>query len=168
MIRGISTELNQEEQINRLYGYIENSDDNAFYVANTLRKALLSDSTLACTVMGSMLAKHVKHDTMYDQDDKIIFHALESATDEDIRNLYRIMKNYKVDMESFKIPNDDIDDIMISSLDWCAFNRLFRQKIWGDIADEGFNTEYGPNSSAERLYEYIRSVKQVLDYKSLE
>lgn len=55
VVKGLSTELDQEEQINTLYYYVEKSEGNAFYVANTLRKALLADSQIACTIMRKCL-----------------------------------------------------------------------------------------------------------------
>ena len=83
VVRGLSTELNQEKQINQLYGYGEKSEENAFYVVNTLRKALLTNSLIACTIMGRILACHAIDASKYNQDDDIIFHALENATDDD-------------------------------------------------------------------------------------
>ncbi len=168
IIRGLSTELNQEKQINQLYGYVEKSEENAFYVANTLRKALLADSLIACTVMGRILARHVKDGCKYDQDDNIIFHALENATDDDIRHFYRVMKEYKHDKETFRILLTDIDVSLSSSMDWCEYNRIFRGPsggiTWEDIEDEGFDTSHGPTNAAEKLFEYVESVKHVLDY----
>ncbi|MBR1853677.1 MAG: hypothetical protein IJ794_11160 [Lachnospiraceae bacterium] len=171
VIKGLSTELNQEDQVNQLYGYVEKSEENAFYVVNTLRKALLADSLIACTIMGRMLACHIDGKTPYDQNDNIIFHALESATDDDITQFYEVMKEHMAKDEDgndvFHIPNCVMEnDDFMASLDWCVFNRLFNGTSGVSWTDEGQNYDksHSPNNAAFRLKEYVDSVKQVLEY----
>ena len=168
MIKGISTELNQEKQINQLYGYVENSEENAFYVANTLRKALLSDSPIACTIMGRILARHVSEGSTYDQDDNIIFHALENATDQDIKQFVNVMKYSKTDRGTFRIPCDDMNPEFKSFLEWCVYNRIFvsRMAEWEEI-DDGvldINTYYYEANPASVLLRYIDGANQTWNY----
>ena len=166
--KGLSTELNQEEQINILYNYVDKSEENAFYVANTLRKALLADSQVACTIMGKMLACHAKQGNAYDQDDNIIFRALETATDEDIRLFTKAMQEYKTPKGTFRIPLDELDSHLFATMGWGEFNRLFYGPsggiAWTDADDAGFDTSHSPTAAAERLFEYISSMKQILEY----
>lgn len=171
VVEGLSTGLDQERQINQLYNYVNESEENAFYVSNTLRKALLSDSPIACTIMGRILACHVNECSKYSQDDNVIFHALENATDQDIKMFVKIMKEYKTKNDDgndvFRIPNEimmhtDID----STLNWCVFNRIFNGSsgiLWG-IDGQDYDDSHSPTSAANKLFEYIDSVKQVLSY----
>lgn len=172
LVKGLSTELNQEEQINSLYSYVEKSEENAFYVANTLRKALLVDSPLACMIMGKMLAYHAKIGSSYDQDDNIVFHALETATDEDIRLFTKIMQEYKTTDGRFRIPLDNLNTNLLATMGWCETNRLYFGPSggisWGEFGDDGFDTSHSPTSAAERLFQYVCSVKQVLEYEKRE
>ncbi len=168
VIIGLSTELNQEMLINQLYGYIEKSEDNAFYVVNTLRKALLSDSLIVCTIMGRILARHVAEGTRYTQEDNIIFHALESATDDDIRQFRRVMDDYltknEIGNNVFHIPNEEFDDpLFLSSLNWCEYNRIFNgtSGIKLVVDNQNYIDSYSPTQAAIRLQEYADSVKQV-------
>ena len=168
VVRGLSTELNQEKQINQLYGYVGKSEENAFYVVNTLRKALLADSLIACTVMGRILAKHVNDGSSYDQNDNIVFHALENATDDDIRIFVKIMKEYRTEKGPFRIPDDKKDVNMQSAIEWCVYSRLFYGPSggisWVMSEDEGYDTTHSPTSAGNRLMEYVESVKQILEY----
>lgn len=168
VIKGLSTDLNQEQQINILYNYVEKSEENAFYVSNTLRKALLADSIIVCTVMGKMLASHVKRGSVYDQEDNIVFHALETATDEDIRLFMKLMQEYKSPKGMLRIPLAEMDSHLYATMGWCESNRLFYGPSggisWGGFGDEGFDTSHSSTSSAERLLEYVSSVKQILEY----
>ena len=38
LVKGLSTELNQEQQINILYGYVEESEENAFLCSQYIEK----------------------------------------------------------------------------------------------------------------------------------
>ena len=171
VIKGLSTEFNQEKQINQLYNYVKKSEENAFYVSNTIRKALLSDSLISCVIMGRMLARHMGEDSKYDQDDNIIFHALESATNDDIRQFYQVMKEFKTKNENgnvvFHIPDDVLKEpVFSSSLDWCVFNRIFNGTsgvLWG-IEGQDYDDSHSPTSAAEKLFGYVDSVKQILEY----
>ena len=140
-----------------------------FYGANTLRKALLTNSPVACSVMGKMLACHANQRSIYDQDDNIIFHALESATDDDIRTFMIIMQEYKTSKGSFRIPLDELDASKLATIGWCEANRLFYGPgggiTFGDSGDNQVDTSHSPTSAAERLFEYVDSVKQLLGYK---
>ena len=86
LLRGLASGLNQETQVNKLYTYVDDNEENSFYISNTIRKALLSNSPIACTIMGRILSNHINEKHVYSQDDIIIVHALESATDYDIRS----------------------------------------------------------------------------------
>ncbi len=171
VIKGLSVGIDQEKQINQLYNYVEKSDECAFYVANTLRKALLSDSPVACTIMGRILACHVNEDTVYTQEDKIVFNALENATDSDIKQFRNVMKNYSATNDKgntvFHIPNEVINqsDFRIS-LDWCVFNRLFEgvPGISWAVTGQNYDDSYSPTPAACKLLDYIESVRQVLNY----
>ncbi len=171
VVKGLSIGLNQEMHTNQLYGYVEKSEENAFYVSNTLRKALLSDSPIACTIMGIILACHVNDGSRYSQDDNIVFHALENATDQDIKMFVRIMKEYKTKSDEgddvFHIPNEIMEQAEIkTTLDWCVFNRIFNGisgLTWGEEGQD-YDDSYSPTSAANKLFEYIDSVKQVISY----
>ncbi len=172
VIKGLATDLNQEEQINRLYEYAKKNEKNAFYVINTLRKALLADSLIACTIMGRILASHVSDNSKYDYDDNIIFHALQNATDDDIRQFYKVMREYKSDDEEgncvFHIPIELIRETgLSSSLEWCVFNRIFTGTngiLWGKIGQD-FDDSHSPTSAGFKLMDYVESVRQVLEYE---
>ena len=52
IVRGLASGLNQELFLNEIQNYIHSSDKNASFFANMLRKALLAESPIACTLMG--------------------------------------------------------------------------------------------------------------------
>lgn len=169
IMKGLSTGLNQEMRINQLYNYVSESEENAFYFSNTLRKALLSDSTIACTIMGRMLATHMDDGSVYTQDDNIIFHALSSATNQDIRGFMRILKKYRTENDELQILKAELEDEETqTSLDWCVFNRILGGAIGIQMEDmdSDYDDNYSLTSAAIKLYEYADSIKQVIDYSS--
>ncbi len=166
LIKGLSTELNQEQQINLLYRYIQSSEEHAFYVSNSLRKALLSNSPIACAIMGRMLARHIASNTSYDQDDKIIFQALENATDDDVQMFYDFMNEYNSIADKPKtIPFELLNKYSVIE-NWCEFNRIVRHNMSVDNYGEEvvFNENFSLYSAALRLMDYIESIRQLLDY----
>ena len=171
LLKGMSTGFNQEKHINQLYSFVEKSEENALYLVNTLRKALLTDSLIACTIMGKMLSLHMDNKRAFDQDDNIIFRALENATDDDIRIFYRVMNEYLTKNEDghdiFSIPNIVINNPGFSSaLDWCVFNRIFNgtSGVRWIVDGQDYDVSYSPTSAGHRLREYVYSVRQVLNY----
>ena len=170
VLRGMATGINQEKQINQMYNYVSKNEDNAFYIANTLRKALLSDSPIVCTILGRILADHISTETPYDREDKIIVHALESATDDDIRLFMKIMREdilkvgSKEEYENFYNILQDNPELQ-DSIDWCVSNRIFKENDVNDFGDTlSFEKSYSLTQVAFRLRKYAESVWQVFHY----
>ena len=144
ILNGLASGLNQEKFVNELESYVNSNDENAGFVANTLRKALLADSPIACTLMGRILADHIKEKKPYDQYDVIIIHALESATDDDLRAFQNMMSGYNG------------KNIVVSSqntVEWCFINRIFQQII-GTASDGNLSLQpvYKRNRQVIRVY----------------
>ena len=170
VLRGLATGIDQERLINQLYNYVSESDENAYYVANTLRKALLSDSPIICCVLGRILSDHVDKNLKYDHSDMVIIHALENATDADLRLFKSLMSS-----EVFRLsPKDQIEYLYkeISNnpsvqdcIDWCVYNRILKSTTADVVGEELiWGPSYACTETAERLYKYINSVWQVFSY----
>ena len=151
ILKGLASGLNQETHMNELQNFIAASDQNALFIADVLRKALLSDSLIVCTLMGRIVADHASRNTPFDQYDAIIVHAVESATDDDLREFYHIMNSLSDD--GFV----ETENKLVS--DWGANCRLFRnndQITWGEVHD---GPKRVPTEVATRLMEYLDEVR---------
>ena len=71
-IKGMASDsnFNREKYTNLLYKYLQD-EDNAFYVSNLMRKAVLSDSRKVCTAMGRILADNVNNEKKFTTEDII-------------------------------------------------------------------------------------------------
>ena len=164
ILRGIASGLNQEEYISELENYISSKPENAWAVESNIKKALLADSPIACTLLGRMLAEHVKDKTPYDRSDAIVAHALETATDDDIFAFREMMKTYKErDQIGVRVSDQD-------AADWCLSNRIFKEvfshPFKGDkVVSTDFDTIIEPTKAAEKLLYYINEIKQLFREK---
>ena len=152
IIRGLASGLDQERFVNELQNYVRSSDEHAYHVVNTIRKGLLSESPIACDLLGRILADHVDRKSGYDQSDVIIVHALGSATDDDLKEFQQMMDSYH---------DKYIDVTNQNTADWCSVNRLFRQVtgvVSGGTLD--VSVHYVPCEAAERLKIYIDEIRQ--------
>lgn len=158
LLKGLASGWNQETFTNEFKEYVKSSEDNAVYVANLLRKALLADSPIACTLMGRILSDHVGNKTSFDKFDSIIIFALGSAIDNDLLNFRKMMQEYYS-----KSSIQFIDVIDQETVDWCTMNRIFEQ-VNSSVEDEGIILEprYKPKESAMRLMKYLDEIKQLL------
>lgn len=155
IIHGLASGLDVETFTNDLWNYVSKDEEKAFRVANALRKSLLMDSPIACSLMGEILTDHVEKDTHYDREDNIIVHALETATDDDLicfRKMMRTVKDNKIDI---------IDQVTV---DWAEANRLFKinnphMGEWQGLLS--FEPEYIPEPAAYKMMNYLDKIKQL-------
>ena len=88
----ISQGLNEEAAINELYNYTTNAD-RAFYISNTMKKIILSNSNIASAVLAYIVGDIVMTKRDFTQEDVIMHEALSNMTDFDIKNFVQIMDN---------------------------------------------------------------------------
>jgi len=74
-----------DSQIEKLYDYID-KPEKANYVVSMFREALISSSHIVNTIMGIQLSKMIGEDSDITQEDLIIYDALTSFNDFDIKN----------------------------------------------------------------------------------
>lgn len=91
-----------EEQVKKLYDYID-KPEKADYVVSMLRESLMSSSHIINTIMGIQLSKMMAENSEVTQADMIIYDALTSFNDFDV-------KNYKLIYESTQSNPFDTED----------------------------------------------------------
>lgn len=155
ILKGLSSGLNVETYTNELTSYVSKNEDNAFRVADTLRKALLSDSTVVCVLMGRILGDHINRGARYDYADRVVVHALESAIDEDIITFRKMVS--EIDSEGKLKVRSEFD----MCIDWCISNRLGRMDNYFEDGTLSLLSTIKFNESAFRLKHYIEEVKQI-------
>ena len=170
-LRALSKNENVEKSLNELYGYVSN-EERALYVSTAFRKIILANSKIAATIIGLMLGEIKSENREFNNDDVILFNALETMTDFDIRNFKELMENDYL--------NDDIGIRYFDTskfvgkeqkafnelLGFCEKNRLFSLSTNSMENDSVFfGMEYAPKPIAFRLLTYINQVKQILEYR---
>ncbi len=163
LLKGLASGLNQETFTIDLLNYVKASEDNASHVASSLRKAVLTDSPIVCTLMGRIIADHVAEKRKYDKSDIIVVHALESATDDDLMCFRKMIKTAS-----------DNGDIAVSDeyndcAEWCVNNRLCKESK-GTYNEETKSLTLFPGiivcEPAERLSKYLYEIKGIFSWNS--
>ena len=174
LLKGLASGLNIETRLNQLYAYVKGSVSRAFAVANTFRETIAANSPHICMLYGIILSKHLgEQETDFSQDDIIVCHALENASDHDLDIFYEIMTNCLTKDKKVEYHKRDIQKYEKTCL-WCIYNRLFRQggytigELSGDYSsvadDEVINTCQYADSSAELLMNLIYDLRQIWTY----
>lgn len=109
------------KSINELYNYVSNPD-RAFYVSTSFRKIILSNSTIAASIIGVMLGGNKNQNREFNRTDIILLNALENISDYDIRILYEMMDN--------KYTNDDIGREYIDEMKFPKDKKADFWKCW--------------------------------------
>lgn len=175
LLKGLSTGLNMEMRLNELYDYVTSSPEKAITVANLFRKTVNAECPKVCIIYGIILANHVESNTNFTQDELIVCRALENATEFDLVNFKRIMKNH---LKTTSIGNrivfpKDFADLnkFITTCEWGVYNRIFVFRIheWGEmeeLKDDVLNidTDYYVANPASVLAKYINDAHQTWDH----
>lgn len=167
----ISKGINEEKSINELYNYVRGSQERAFYISDSFKKIILSNSNIASSVLAYVIGEIVSGDRDFAQEDVIIYDALSHMTDFDIRNFVDIIDNY-VGVEDigseyiniYSIP-DDKKAAYILTLKLCVNVRLldFQSTVFtGEFVNSG--EFYKSTLLAGNLREYIAKTNQLLNY----
>ncbi|MDA8222487.1 hypothetical protein [Desulfosporosinus sp.] len=85
----------RDDQLRKLYEYIDN-EVKAEFIADIFSKVLLSNSKLACVIMGSISQKLIENNKEISHEDLICAEAITKFFDYDIRN-YKIICDYLED-----------------------------------------------------------------------
>ena len=159
-----------EKSINELYNYVSNPD-RAFYVSTSFRKIILSNSTIAASIIGVMLGEIKNQNREFNRTDIILLNALENISDYDIRILYEMMDNkYTNDdigreyIDEMKFPKDKKADFleMLEFGDKYQIFGVFTESI--EQEKMFFGKQYYKKPVADKLMNYIEQVKQILKY----
>ncbi len=156
ILQGLASGLNQEKFTNELITYVKASEDNASHVSNTIRKAMLSESTIACALMGHIMAVHIADKKPFDREDVIIVHAVGSATDEDLTDFIKMMQ--KVSDEGIIAVRTEFE----ACADWCVSSRLCKENRMSyqqDTETLEFFTGITPGLAAKRLAKYLDDMR---------
>lgn len=171
IIKGLSEGKNVETRMNELYTYVKNNKEHAFLVSDSFRKMMLSNSTIACCIMGIMLGDFAAENRNPTQHEAIIMRALSTFNDYDIIYFNEIMHNrYIVEIENgtkyvdcSKFPDDKKEEFMLT-LDFCNNNRIFKLgTIYNDgcvIADVST-----VDKVSEVLLKYINRARRQMSYE---
>lgn len=148
LIRQLGKNLNMEELKNCLVNYIKNDDKKAMQIVDIFRKALLSESRIAISIMGLILGENINKNTDMSRDDLIICKALDNATDIDLSYFYKLIQSNKTKNR------DKLTDEEILTCEWCVYNRIFKEHVMEWNVQEYYTiTEAG-----EKLFSYIQKV----------
>ena len=170
-LRALSKNENIEKSLNELYGYVSN-EERALYVSTAFRKIILSNSKIAAAIIGLMLGEIKLENREFNNDDAILFNALETMTDFDIRNFKSIMEGDFIATDNtgrqyFDVslfPDDKREDYLLT-LTFGERNRIlssFHQTLKdGKIQ---FSTFYQTNKFSDILLKYINKVNQIINY----
>lgn len=171
IIKGLSEGKNVETRMNELYTYVKNNKEHAFLVSDSFRKMMLSNSTIACCIMGIMLGDFVAENRNPTQYEMIIMRALSTFNDYDIIYFNEIMYNsYIVEIEKgtkyidcSKFPDDKKEEFMLT-LDFCNNNRIFKL---GTIYSNGclMADVSTVDKVAEALLNYINRARTQMGYE---
>ena len=156
LIHGLASGINQEKFTNELSEYIKANPKNAFDVSNLLRKAMLSNSPIVCLLMGRIIADHVKSHKAFDRSDAIIIHALESATDDDLKDFRKMI--VAINDRGYIATGDRY----VECLEWCVSNRIckeVRNVMEGSTYFPYAGTK--PTEAARKLLVYLDEIKQL-------
>ena len=170
-LKALSKNENVEKSINELYNYVSN-EERALYVSTAFRKIILSNSKIAAAIIGLMLGEIKSENREFNNEDIILFNALESMTDFDIRNLKEIMEKQVMVKDNggeqyfdeTKFPENKKKEY-IETLMFCEKYRLFSSAstiFVGEALKMGIF--YQPRSVAITLLEYINKIKGILYY----
>lgn len=92
LLVGLKHSNDFDSQIEKLYNYID-KPEKANYVVSMFRESLMSSSHIVNTIMGVQLSKMIGEDSDITQEDLVMYDALTSFNDFDV-------KNYKIIYES--------------------------------------------------------------------
>lgn len=166
--RCISEDKDIETSINILYNYVSNQD-RAFYISDTFKRVILSNSKIASAIIAYMLGEISRSNRDFTQEDIILYNALSNMTDYDINNFVYIMDKMignrvgteYIDMGKCKGDNANI----WLTINLCVSYRIFSQEssvLNNGIMYTGTHTKITKQSYT--LRSYIEKTKQLLGY----
>lgn len=169
LLRGLSTDSNIEIGLNKLYNYVNSSQDKAINVANLFRKTINAECPKVCVIYGLILANHMGSNTEFTQNELIVCKALENATECDLKNFKEIMEKYlkKVSNGNRIVFPEGFTDLaeFTTTCDWCVYNRIFISRVaeWEEFEDEtlDISTYYYEAKPASVLMKYINDAHQI-------
>lgn len=179
-----------EEQLLKLHKYI-NNETKAEFIADMFSKVLMSNSKLACMVMGTMINDLSSSDKDITHTQLICANSLTSFFDNDIKNYYKLVTFIINDIDSifygqligfcesdnsnyhkFCGKNSKNENNINMTLYKAISNQLFfeRNEIIPDVQNEDyyFNTvdseiHFIMTKAGELLYEYIKKISSYLE-----
>lgn len=167
----ISRGLNEEKSINELYNYVCGSSDRAFYISDSFKRIILSNSNISSAVLAYIIGEIVKGNRDFTQEDVILYDALSHMTDFDIKNFVDIVDNYvgwdEIGNDYINLPGipEKNKITYILTLKLCVNVRLIDLKTTVLTQDYMNSGEfYKCTFLAYKLREYISKTKQLLNY----
>ncbi len=165
-IKGMASgsSFNREKFTNLLNTYVSD-EDNAFYVSNLMRKAVLSDSRKVCTIMGRILADNVDSGQKFSPDDIIIGNALQLASDDDLVGFLGLMRNYRErrgdnDFITFPYRDPDKQNLRLAA-EWAMNGRILGRSTIARLDGGNGVMDCPVTPLADKLMDYCREVRQI-------
>ncbi|MCY7505140.1 hypothetical protein [Bacillus pumilus] len=122
-----------QAQLEKLEKYISVDDEKVEFISNFFSNILLSNSSKACVIMGTILKDIVDKESVVKHEDLIAINALKEFYDVDIVN-FNIIESVFIDKSEekigltdilFKIKHNDLDDLsVLMTLDKAAATQL--------------------------------------------
>lgn len=141
LLIGMSSGLNIEMQLNKLYDFVTTSDNNAITAANVFRDTINAACPRVCIIYGLILSKHLDKKTDFSYPDFIVCRALEQANDIDLVKFTELMERYTIEYEGGRrigFPEKfEQKGEYLMTCNWCVYNRIFE-----DAGTEWENMEY--------------------------
>jgi hypothetical protein len=160
-------ELPTQEQIDKLAKYIDN-ESKAEFVANTLSNILLSRSSKACLIMGSIMNSMVENKEDLKHEHLICIYALLNFFDMDLTNyklIYEFMQNNggeSVNLYSSSL-RKKVED---AGLNWTSIHLTIDRSVTNQVinkhgeidVDVDVDEDFDADSSGD-YYEYFRTTE---------
>jgi len=176
-LEGISQEnVPTSVQIEKLMSYIDN-ETKAEFISNTFTKVLMSNSTLACAIIGSVIKKLINEQQQLSHEYLICIRALGDLFDKDIENilLFEAILARNPKFKSFyyftvkKYSDENNHDYLsaVLTLEKCVslqvLNRNFESHI--DASIDGENDSFDLHSSSiDEYFAFTKSGLLLIDH----
>ncbi|MDU5081204.1 hypothetical protein [uncultured Tissierella sp.] len=179
-----------EEQLLKLYKYI-NNEKKAEFIADMFSKVLMSNSKLACMIMGMMINDLTENNKDINHSQLICANALVSFFDDDVKNYYKIIdfmyENMKEKLieeykgfyqghrfysycKNNKMDTNSMNMTLYKSISYQLFLTNYEVDVDVDV-DEDFyaSTDVNPSTyislttAGELFFEYINKISSCLE-----
>lgn len=176
-LKGLTYDKSSDEDLSRLMKYIE-SDDKAEFVGNIFKNIIISNSRIACCIMGLLVNDLIRKDRLIEQSDLKLIQALSILDDYDIKIFVDMCDyvDFTIERKLYKLSEKLIDKYIeehnISKIDFSLVEKTLRRVgiVEGNIISEYLDIDddiISYDSEEEYIPLYINFIgKEIYNYAS--